>query len=162
ARPDVFGRRNSAARASEPRPDPGDDGLGPVELDDADLDTDADLDNADPGDFGDLDPDDTDLQATLTVMAVLADDISDGAELADDLPDDRVGDADGLEAPDQPEDLEDLADLEAGQPLVAGESQAGLSPEASEDEEVLVLSDDDDDLPTAKVAITGATADPVK
>ena len=36
----------------------------------ADLET-----NADPGDFGDLDPDDADLQATLTVLAVLADDI---------------------------------------------------------------------------------------
>jgi RNA polymerase primary sigma factor len=145
--------------------------LTAVELAEAELEAGADLDNPDPDDFGDLDPDDADLQATLTVMAVLADDISDGAELpddlADELADELASDADLLEAPDQPEDLEDL---EAGQPSAeaavpgaAGAEAAGLSPEASgEDEEVLVLSEDDDDLPAAKVAITGATADPVK
>ena len=166
ARPDVFGRRDSAARASGPRPDP-DAGLIAAELDETDLDPDADLDNADPDDFGGLDPDDADLQASLTVMAVLADDITGGAELGDDLADDLARDADVLEVADEPEDLEDL---EAGQPFaeaevpgVAGAHVAGVSPEASdEDEDVLVLTEDDDDLPATKVAIAGATADPVK
>jgi RNA polymerase primary sigma factor len=115
----------------------------------ADLDT-----SAEPGDFDDLDPDDADLQATLTVLAVLADDISDDisddigdvAEVADDL----VGDADGLEVPDGPEDLKDP---EGGKP----------SPEAGgEGEEILALDDDDDDLPAARATVAGATADPVK
>src|SRR5580692_2064697 len=39
--------------------DPGEAGLG----------ADADLENADPGDFGDLDPDDADLQAVLAGAA---------------------------------------------------------------------------------------------
>src|SRR5215469_4056433 len=99
-RPDAFGRRNSAARASGPRPDPG-DGVIAAERDEADLDASADVDNADPEDFGGLDPDDADLQASLTVMAVLADDLSDIAELAE-LADDLAGDADGLEVPDEP------------------------------------------------------------
>jgi hypothetical protein len=53
-----------------------------VDLDEADLAIDADLENADPGDFGDLDADDAGLQAALTVLAVLADDISDVGEVA--------------------------------------------------------------------------------
>jgi RNA polymerase primary sigma factor len=138
-----------------------------VEPGEADLDTDADLQNADPGDFGGLDADDAGLQAALTVLAVLTDDISDVAELVDDL----VGDADGLEVPDGPEDLEDPetgrpsagADAEVEAPGVASARVAKLPPEAGgEDEEVLVFSDDDDDFPAAQVAIAGATADPVK
>src|ERR1700722_2852456 len=70
-----------------------DGGLVGVEPDGADLDTDAGLENADPGDFGALDADDAGLQAALTVLAVLADDLGDVAELADDL----VGDADVLD-----------------------------------------------------------------
>jgi RNA polymerase primary sigma factor len=137
-----------------------------VELDEADLDTDADLENADPGDFGDLDADDAGLQAALTVLAVLADDISDGAEVADDL----VGDVDGPEVPDGPEDLKDLetgqpsaeADAEAEGPGAAGARVVKPSPEAGGDEEIFVFGDDDDDLPAAVVAVAGATADPVK
>jgi len=46
----------------------------------------ADLDaSADPGDFGGLDEGDAGLQAALTVLAVLADDISDAAEVTDGL-----------------------------------------------------------------------------
>ena len=125
--------------------------------------------NADPGDFGDLDADDAGLQATLTVLAVLADDIADDigdvADVADaEMADDLVGDADGLLAdadallgdadePAAPDAPEDLGDLETGQP----------SSEASgEDEEIFALSDDDDDLPAARVAVAGATADAVK
>jgi RNA polymerase primary sigma factor len=144
-----------------------DGGLIAVELDGADLDTDADLKDADPGDFGGLDADDAGLQAALTVLAVLGDDISDVAEMADGL----VGDAGGLETREGPEDLEDPetgqpsaeADAEAELPGVASARVAELSPEAGgEDEEIAVFGDDDDDLPAAKVAVAGATADPVK
>src|SRR5438477_10674510 len=70
-----------------------DGGLMAVDLGEAGLDIDADLENADPGDFGDLDADDAGLQAALTV---LADDISDVAEVAVDV--------DGPEGPDGPEE----------------------------------------------------------
>jgi len=137
-----------------------------VELDEADLETDADLKSADPGDFGGLDADDVGLQATLTVLAVLSDDISDIAEMAGDM----VGDADGLEV-DGPEDLEDPetgqpsaeADAEAEIPGVASARVAKHSPEeGGKAEEIFVFGDDDDDLPAAQVAVAGATADPVK
>jgi len=161
-RPAGSGLRKSAERGSGLRSDAG-SALIAVELDEADLDTGADLENADPGDFGGLDAHDADLQATLTVLAVLADDISDVAEMADDL----VADADGLQVADGPEDLEDSP---AGQPSAEAEvlgaasaPAAKVSPEAGgEDEEILVFSDDDDDLPAAQAAIAGATADPVK
>jgi RNA polymerase primary sigma factor len=163
-RPDGSGPRNSDEYDPGLRSD-SDGGLIAVELDEAGLDTDADLENADPGDFGDLDADDADLQAALTVLAVLADDISDVAEVADDL----AGDVDGPEVPDGPEDLEDPA---TGQPSAeadaegsgaAGAGVVKLSPEAGgDDEEIFVVGDDDDDLPAAQVAVAGATADPVK
>src|SRR5271169_6861725 len=77
--PDGSGPRNSDEHGSGLRSD-AEGGLIAVDLDEADLDTDADLENADLNDFGDLDADDADLQAALTVLAVLADDISDVAE----------------------------------------------------------------------------------
>ena len=165
-RPAGSDHRNSDEHGSGLRSDAG-GSLIAVEPGEADLDTDADLENADPGDFGGLDADDAGLQATLTVLAVLTDDISDVAEMADDL----VGDAGGLEVPDGTEDLEDPetghpsteADDEAEVPGVASARVAKLSPEAGgEDEEIFVPSDDDDDLPAAQVTVAGATADPVK
>jgi RNA polymerase primary sigma factor len=162
-RPAGAGHRNADEHGSGPRSDAG---LIAVELDEADRDTDADLKDADPDDFVGLDADDADLQATLTVLAVLSDDISDVAEMADDL----VGDADGPEVPGGPEDLEDPetgrpsaeADGEAEVPGVADARAAKPSPEeGGEDEEIFVLGDDDD-LPAARVAVAGATADPVK
>ena len=144
ARPEGPGHRDSDEH------DPGvpsgaGDGLIEAEPGEPDLET-----SADPGDFDDLDADDAGLQASLTVLAVLADDIvgdigdiGDAAELA--------GHAGGPEVPDGPEDL---GNPEPGQPS----SEAG-----GEDEEILVLNDDDDDdLPAARVAIAGATADAVK
>ena len=111
----------------------------------ADLET-----NADPGDFGDLDADDAGLQAALTVLAVLVDDIAGDIGDVADVADDLVGDVGELEVPNG---LEDLGDPETGQP----------SPEAGgEDEEIFASGDDDDDLPAARVAIAGATADAVK
>jgi RNA polymerase primary sigma factor len=159
-RPDGSGPRNSAEHDSGLRSD-ADSGLITVEPDEADLAT-----NADPGDFGGLDADDAGLQAALTVLAVLADDIGDVAELADDL----VRDAGGLEVPNGPEDLEDP---ETGQPSAGADpgvavpgmasARAKVSLEAGgEDEETFVFSDEDDDLPAARVAVAGATADPVK
>jgi RNA polymerase primary sigma factor len=138
-----------------------------VETREADLDTDGDLENADPGDFGGLDAGDADLQAALTVLAVLADDIGDVAEVTDDLVGDAdalvgdadalVGDADALvsgadalEVPDEPE--------EPGDPETAPPSAKAVG----EDEEIFVFGDDDDDLPAAQVTVAGATADPVK
>jgi RNA polymerase primary sigma factor len=166
----------AAVRVPAPSGDPGlrsDAGSGVVaaEPGEADPDAEADLENADPGDFGDLDPDDADLQATLTVMAVLADDIGDFAETTDDLAGDLAGDSDGLDGPDGPEYIGDPeagrppaeADTGAEAPGAASALAAGPPPEADgEDEDVLVLSDDDDDLPATRVAIAGATADPVK
>src|SRR5580693_3994096 len=151
-RPRGSGSRNPGDRGSGLRSD-ADGGSIAVEPGEADLDTDAD-----PGDFDGLDADDAGLQATLTVLAVLEDDISDVAEVADDL----VGDADGLEVPDGlegpdglelPDGPEDLGDPEPGQPSAEA---------AGEDEEIFALNDDDNDLPAARVAIAGATADPVK
>jgi hypothetical protein len=73
-RPDGSGPRNSDEHGSGLRPD-ADGGLIAVNLDEADLDTDADLENADLenadlenadlDDFSDLDADDADLQAAL-------------------------------------------------------------------------------------------------
>jgi RNA polymerase primary sigma factor len=164
-RPAGSGPRNADERSSGLRSDAG--GLVAVESDEADLDADADLENADPDDFAGLDADDAGLQAALTVLAVLGDDISDVAE----LPGDLVGDVSGLDVPGGAEDLEDPetgqssaeADAEAEVPGVADANVAGLAPEAGgEDDEILVFGDDDDDLPAARVAIAGATADPVK
>jgi RNA polymerase primary sigma factor len=144
-----------------------DGGLMAVDLDEADFDTDADLENADPGDFGDLDADDAGLQATLTVLAVLADDLGDVAEVADDL----AVDVDGPEGPDGPEEPgESEPDRPSATAAAGAEGAAAaggrvvkMSPEdGGEDGEIVVFGDDDDDLPAAQVAVAGATADPVK
>jgi RNA polymerase primary sigma factor len=183
-RPKGSGDLNSTAHGPELRSN-ADDGLSAEETGEAELDTDAD-----PGDFDGLDADDADLQATLTVLAVLADDISDVAEVSDDLAgdaDDLVGDGDDPmedagddpmeEAGDDPmEDagglVDDADDLVVGAvgpevpdgPEDLGKPETGQPPAkaAGEDEEVLAFSDDDDDLPAARVMVAGATADPVK
>src|SRR5712691_5424545 len=61
-RPDGSGPRNSDEHGSGLRSDGGLIAVNPGE---AGLGTDADLENADLDDFGDLDPDDADLQAML-------------------------------------------------------------------------------------------------
>src|SRR5271166_498157 len=162
-RPGGPGPRNSAERGSGLRSDV-DGSLTVVDLDEADLDTDADLEDADLDDLGDLDTDDADLQAALTVLAVLADDISDVAEVADELP---VDDVDG---PGVPDGTADPGDSEPGQPSAGAEGLGAaaarvvkIAPDGGgEDEEIFVFGDDDDDLPAAQVAVAGATADPVK
>ena len=154
--PDGAGPRNTGEHGSEVRSAAG-AGMTAVEAGSADLDTDAypenaDPENADPGDFDGLDARDVDLQATLTVLAVLADDISDLAEAA--------VDADGLEVPDRPEVPDGPADL--GDPETQQPSAEADGGDEDEDEELLVLTDDEDDRPVARMAIAGATADPVK
>ena len=164
-RPGGSGPRNSDEHGSGLRSDAG-GSLIAVDLDEADLDTDADLENADLDDFGDLDADDAGLQAALTVLAVLADDISDVAEGADKL----AVDVDVPEGPDGPEEPDEaVADQPSAQAAAGAEGAAAagatvvkIAPDGSgEDEEIFVFGGDDD-LPAAQSAVAGATADPVK
>ena len=169
-RPGGPGPRNSEENGSELRANADANGLAAVDLDEADLEAEAD--------FDDLDADDADLAADADLSAELAvedlddADLGDVAEVADDLAGD---DRPELESPEGPEDAED-ADESAGpgQPSAAAGAEAvaadaagaqvvKLSPDgAGEDEEIFVFGDDDDDLPAAQVAVAGATADPVK
>ena len=163
-RPGGSGPRNSDEHGSELRSD-ADGGLTAAELDAADLDTDADLENADLDDLSDLDPDDADLQAALADGDLA--DISDVADVAEEL----AGDLDGPEVPDGSVDSGDPeadqpsaeADVEAEAPGAAGAQVVKIAPDSGrEDEEIFVFGDDDDDLPAAQVVVAGATADPVK
>ena len=155
-RPDGSGPRNSDEHGSGLRSDVG-GGLIAVDPGEAGLDTDADLENADLDDFGDLDPDDADLQAVLAEEDLVEADLGDAGEVADDL----VGDVDVPEVPNGPG--QPSADVKAVGPGGAGARVVKLSPDgAGEDEEIFVFGDDDDDLPAAQVAVAGATADPVK
>ena len=164
-RPDGSGPRNPDDHGSGLRSASG-GGLIAVNPGEAGPGTDADLENADPGDFGDLDPDDADLQAVLAEGDLVEAGLGDAGEVAGDL----AGDAGGPEVPDGPGYPEDSqpgqpsADAKAVGPGGAGARVAGLSPDgAGEDEEIFVFGDDDDDdLPAAQVAVAGATADPVK
>ena len=140
----------SEERGSRLRSDAGEEGL----------DADADLENSDPGDFGDLDPDDADLQAVLAEEDLNETGLGDAGDL--------VG-VDGPEIPDGPGNPEGSqpdqppAEAKAAGPGAAGARVARPSRDgAGEDEEIFVFGDDDDDLPAAQVAVAGATADPVK
>jgi RNA polymerase primary sigma factor len=159
-RPDGPGSRNSDEHGSELRSDAG-GGLIAVASGEAGLDTDADLENADLDDFGDLDPDDADLQAVLAEEDLVEADLGDAGEVA--------GNVGGPEVPDGPGYPEDSqrgqpsTDGKAAGPGGAGARVVKLSPDdAGEDEEIFVFGDDDDDLPAAQVVVAGATADPVK
>ena len=145
-------------------PTPG--GLIAVNPGQADLNTGADLESADPGDFGDPGADER-PQAALADEALVEADISDVAEVANLA----AGDIDG---PGGPEGPEDPGESEPGPPAAEADPEAGDTGAADarvvkisadgggEDEEILVFGDDDDDLPAAQVAVAGATADPVK
>ena len=163
-RPDGSGPRNSDEHGSGLRSAAG-GGLIGVDPGEAGLGTDADLENADLGDFGDLDPDDADLQAVLAEEDLVETDLGDVGEVAGDL----VSDVDVPEVPDGPGYPEDSqpgqpsADAKAVVPGGAAARVVKISPDGgSEDEEIFVFGDDDDDLPAAQVAVAGATADPVK
>ena len=163
-RPDGSGPRDSDGHRSGLHSDAG-GGLIAVDLGEAGSDTDANLENAVLDDFGDLDPDDADLQAMLAEEDLVEADLGDAGEVADD----QVGDAGGPEVADEPGYPEDSqpgqpsADAKAVVPGGAAARVVKLSPDgAGEDEEIFVFGDDDDDLPVAQVAVAGATADPVK
>jgi RNA polymerase primary sigma factor len=143
-------------------------GLAAVDLDEADLDSDADPDSFD------LDADDADLPDDAEIQAALADEDLDEADLGEDgdeiaePADDLAGDDDAPEGPDESDEAA------AGQPsapaaasaegaAAPGATVVKIAPDgAGEDEEIFVFGDDDDDLPAAQVAVAGATADPVK
>jgi len=173
-RPAGSALQNSDQRAPELRSD-ADSSLIGVNLDEADLGTDAD-----PDGFSDLDADDADLQAALAEEDLDGAGLSDVADLVDDLAGDLVDDLAGglagdLEGPEGLDGPEDPGDSEAEKPsagaegevegpgVAAGARVVKISPDrGGEDEEIFVFGDDDDDLPAAQVAVAGATADPVK
>ena len=154
--------------------------LAAVDLDEADLDSEAD--------FDDLDADAADLADDAELQAALADEDLDVGDLSEDgegvagpvedlaVEDLAVGDLavedlagdDGPESPDGPDEA--AAEQPPAQAAVGAEGAAAASatvvkiaPDGtSEDEEIFVFGDDDDDLPAAQVAVAGATADPVK
>jgi RNA polymerase primary sigma factor len=134
-----------------------------VDLDEADLDSDASLDDID-ADAADL-TDDAELEAALADedldVAALADDV---AEPADDLAGDLAADADGQDVPDEPGADQPSAPAAGPEAAVAaGATVVKIAADGtSEDEEIFVFGDDDEDLPAAQVAVAGATADPVK
>jgi RNA polymerase primary sigma factor len=160
-RPDGSGPRNSDKHGSGLRAAVGG---GPTAVDpgEAGLDTDADLENTDPDDYDDLDPDDADLQAVLAEEDLVEADLGDAGEVGDDL----AGDVDVPDGPGYPEDSQPgqtSADATAVVPGGAAARMVELSPGGGEDEEILVFDDDDDDdLPAAQVAVASATADAVK
>ena len=125
-RPDGSDPRDSDERGSGLRAD-AEGGLIAVDLEEADLDADADLENVDLDDFGDLDAGDADLQAALTVLAVLADDISGVAEVTDEV----AVDFDVPEGPDEPEPDQPSAgaDTEAEGAGGSGARVVKISPE---------------------------------
>jgi RNA polymerase primary sigma factor len=154
--------------------DPGtSNGLAAVNLDEADIDSDADIDN-----FDDLDADAAELADDAELQAVLADedldeavlsvDGDDVAEPADDLAADDLAADDGSEGPDGSDEAgaeKPPAPAVAGADgaAAAGAAVVKIAPDGpGEDEEIFVFGDDDDDLPAAQVAVAGATADPVK
>ncbi|HYX61207.1 MAG TPA: sigma-70 factor domain-containing protein, partial [Streptosporangiaceae bacterium] len=143
-------------------------GLAAVDLDEADLDSDASLDDID-ADVADL-TDDPELEAALADEdldeAALGDDV---AGPADDLAGDLAADEDtpdGQDVPDEPGADQPAAPAAGADAAVAAGATvvkiAADGTTTSEDEEIFVFGDDDDDLPAAQVAVAGATADPVK
>jgi RNA polymerase primary sigma factor len=162
------GLRDTGENGTEERAD-ADASLTAVSLDDDAVDPDnADLDD---DEFGELDADDADIQAALAEGDLDEPDLADVAAVADDLPGDELGedlgDAGGVDAlegpgPEAVAEIDTEADAEAEGPEATGARVVKLAPDGTEDEEILVFGDDDDDLPAAQVAVAGATADPVK
>jgi RNA polymerase primary sigma factor len=141
-------------------------GLAAVDLDEADLDSDASLDDID-ADVADL-TDDAELEAALADEDLDEAALGDVAEPADDLAGDLAADEDtpdGQDVPDEPgADQPSAPTAGADVTVAAGATVVKIAADGttSEDEEIFVFGDDDDDLPAAQVAVAGATADPVK
>src|SRR5438876_8252022 len=126
-RPDGSGPRNSDEHGSGLRSDVG-GSLIAVDPGGADLGTDADLENADPGDFGDLDPDDADLQAVLAEEDLGEAGLGDAGEVAGaDIP--EVPDGPGYPEDSQPG--QPSPDAKAAGPGGAGARVAKLSPDGA-------------------------------
>jgi RNA polymerase primary sigma factor len=162
-RPDGSGSRNSDEHGSGLRSDAG-ASLIAVDPGEADLGTDADLENADLDDFSDLDPDDADLQAVLAEEDLAEEDLAeadpgDASDLAGDVDVPEVPNGPGYPVDSQPG--QPSADAKTVAPGGTGARVVTPSPDGA-DEEIFVFGDDDDDLPAAQVAVAGATADPVK
>ena len=140
-------------------------GLAAVDLDEADLDSDASLDDLD-ADAADL-TDDAELEAALAdedlEVAALGDDVADPADLTGDLAADEDT-PDGQDVPEEPGAAQPAAPAAGADAAVAADATVVkiAADGTSEDEEIFVFGDDDDDLPAAQVAVAGATADPVK
>jgi RNA polymerase primary sigma factor len=140
-------------------------GLAAVDLDEADLDSDASLDDLD-ADAADL-TDDAELEAALADedldVAALGDDVADPADLTGDLAADEDT-PDGQDVPEEPGAGQPAAPTAGADAAVAVDATVVkiAADGTSEDEEIFVFGDDDDDLPAAQVAVAGATADPVK
>jgi RNA polymerase primary sigma factor len=167
-RPGIQGQDPQAVADQTVQAAPRPDGSGPrsdtggsliaVDPGEADLGTDADLENADPGDFSDLDPDEADLQAVLAEEEQGEGDLG---EVAGDVDIPEVPNGPGYPVDSQPG--QPSADIKVADPSGASARVVTLSPDGGgEDEEILVFGDDDDDLPAAQVMVAGATADPVK
>ncbi|HEX3193777.1 MAG TPA: sigma-70 factor domain-containing protein, partial [Streptosporangiaceae bacterium] len=141
-------------------------GLAAVDLDEADLDSDASLDDID-ADVADL-TDEAELEAALADEDLDEAALGDVAEPADDLAGDLAADEDtpdGQDVPDEPgADQPSAPAAGADVTVAAGATVVKIAADGatSEDEEIFVFGDDDDDLPAAQVAVAGATADPVK
>ena len=140
-------------------------GLAAVDLDEADLDSDASLDDID-ADAADL-TDDAELEAALADedldVAALGDDVAEPADLTGDLAADEDT-PDGQDVPEEPGADQPAAPAAGADAAVAADATVVkiAADGTSEDEEIFVFGDDDDDLPAAQVAVAGATADPVK
>jgi RNA polymerase primary sigma factor len=101
----------------------------------------------------------------------VADDLDGAVDLEDleDLEVELAVDLEIVDVPDtDPAETELTADADEVDPAVpakdaaAGPQADGKASGEGGDDEVFVYGDDDDDLPAAKVAVAGATADPVK
>src|SRR6516162_6321781 len=123
-------------------------GLVAVDLDEADLDSDADID-----DFDDLDADAADLADDAELQAALAEEDLDEADLSEDG-DDAAGPADDLAGDDGPEGPDEAGADQPSAPAAAGAEDAAAEATVvkiatdggGEDEEIFVFGDDDDDL----------------
>jgi len=162
-RPGGSGPRNSDENGSERHTANADaeaTGLTAVELDDADLDSDTELENFGDPDEADL-TDDAELEVLTDEDLTETDDIGEVAEeeAADDGPDEPEASAVGQPAAAA---ANGAASQAAPSAQVVKIAPDGASTSSGEDEEIFVFGDDDDDLPAAQVAVAGATADPVK
>ena len=142
----------------------------PIAVDPAEASADADVnpEDTDLGEFGDLEPDEADLEALDD--ADLEAEISDDADEADpdeaDPEETETTDGEGPENAAAPGPEAKVASANgAANPAADGARVVKIAAEGSSgegEEEIFVFGDDDDDLPAARVAVAGATADPVK